>query len=220
MSKFCISKNAAALCLAVAFGAVSAKATSVSYDFGSDTGMSTSGASNSTTGVSLTTPFTLNKTFANSIVITTSAGGLFCAVGVTANTCGNSTGLSTSNAYGLGVGDGRIDVGDTLTFTAQPGFLVKLTSFAVTGFSGSEQVLYSVNGGSATVINAPVTNVALDSFSGGGVAFQTLAFGAGNAGNYSLAQITFDVTAVPEPATYVLVGGAMMVFSFLRRRRA
>src|SRR5262245_16864504 len=99
MSKFRTMKNAAALCFAVALTAVSAKATSVVYDFGPDTNQSTSGAGNTTTGVSLTSPDTLSKTFANSLVITTN-GGLFCALGSTANTCGNSTGLSTANAYG------------------------------------------------------------------------------------------------------------------------
>lgn len=203
------------LALSLFAGTFSAQAATITYNFGSDTGKTTSNASNSTSGVSLTTPFALGS----ALRITTSSGGLFCAVGVTANTCGNSTGLSTSTAYGLGVGDGRIGVGETLTFTAQSGFVVRLVSFAVSGFSGTEQLLYSINGGANTVINAPGTNVALDTFTAANPVFTTLAFTAGNSGNYSLSQITVDVTANnPEPGTMALIGGGLLLLARFRRR--
>lgn len=187
--------------------------------FGVDAGwpVGTSAASSSTTGVVTTLyPITLAG---GAITVTSSTGVLACAQGVTAGTCGFSA-PTISTAYGLGVSNGRVDVGEFITFTVNPGFTAILTNFTLTGFGSAaltEQYTLSVNGGAAPAQNAPGVNIAIDSYSPG-VAFSTLDFGAG-AGNYSMRNITFDITAVPEPVTVGLVGAGLVALGIYRRRK-
>src|SRR3954468_22344229 len=89
----------------------SAFATPVTISFGLGTGIvsawqSTSNSSNSTVGVAIANPILLH---AGELQVTGSGGNLFCAQGVVAGTCGTGGGLTTGTAYGLGVGNGRVD---------------------------------------------------------------------------------------------------------------
>jgi hypothetical protein len=209
------------LCLA----AMSAQATTVTINFGSGTGvfspwLDTSDASNSTGGVVLTSPLLLDGGI---LEITASGGSLECDRGVTADTCGTSTGLTTSTAYGLGVGNGRINGSETITLTLlDSAYDVSLTSFGLTGFSQGEAATYTIDG-TPHRVDAPFTNVAFDTYTVG-TDFTTVVWSVppGNDGNYSLADITLNVTpsSVPEPATLGLVGLALVGLSLLSRRIA
>jgi hypothetical protein len=154
--------------------------------------------------------------------ITGSGGNVFCDEGVTAGTCGTSTGLTTGTAYGLGVANGRLDGTETLTLALlNPIYHVKLVSFSLTGFSDPESAIYNLDG-TPTTVNAPVTNVALDTFSvngGAGTAFTNSVVWSVPAGtNYSLASMTLDVT-VPEPTTFVLGSLALLGLGIAYRRK-
>jgi hypothetical protein len=210
--------------------ALSAPAATITIDFGTGAGVSsawpgTSGASNSATGVALPFPLSLDG---GALQITTTPGNsLFCDVGATAGTCGTATGLTTSTAYGLGVGNGRVDAGEFIRLTVNSGFTATLDSFSLTGFGSdtvTEQATYRINGGGVTMLTAPGTNVPLDTFTVN-QAFNNVAFGA-SAGNYSLASLTLDVvstttlpTTTPEPATLGLAGMALLGVGLAGRRK-
>jgi hypothetical protein len=211
-------------CLVFGVGSARASNTFITPDFGTGSGVTgfawpgTSGAGTTTTGVALTGPIDLDG---GAIVITGSAA-VECDLGATAGTCGTSTGLTTSNAYGLGVGDGRIGVGETLTLTVQPGFNVtnvELISFTVTGFSSGEIATFVLDGGSTNSYDAP----------GGNPPFtdtvdlnftNKLVFGASN-GNYSLASLDLEITTanLPEPATFGVTGLALLIVGAARLKR-
>lgn len=157
--------------------------------------------------------------------ITGGGGNVFCSQGVTAGTCATSTGLTTGTAYGLGVADGRLDGTETLTLALlNSSYVVKLISFSLSGFSGTEQSTYTIDG-AATTVSAPPTNVALDTFTvngGAGTAFTNSvvwSMPAESGGNYSLGSITLDVTDVPEPATMFLIGLGLLGFGLAYRRK-
>jgi hypothetical protein len=198
--------------------------TFVTPNFGTGSGVTgfswpgTSDASGSTTGVVLTGPIDLDG---GAIVITASAA-VECDVGTTAGTCGTSTGLSTGTAYGLGVGDGRISAGETLTLTVEPGFNVtnvELISFTVTGFSSGEVATFVLDGGSTHSFDAPggtppYTDTPDLNFT------NTLVFGSSD-GNYSLASLDLEITTtatLPEPATFGLAGFALIGMVVARRK--
>jgi hypothetical protein len=197
----------------------------VTVSFGIGTGIvsawpGTSNASASTTGVAVLNPIVLHL---GELQVTGSGGSLFCAQGTTPGSCGTGFGLTTANAYGLGVGNARVDGTEAIILSlVNPNFNVKLIDFTLTGFSGSEQVTYTING-TPTTVSAPATNVAADVFSvngGLGTAFTnsvTFSVPAGNGGNFSLARLTLDVTA-PEPATLGLCGAAFLALGLIRRR--
>ena len=206
-----------------------ARASDVFFNFGTGGGVSStyptdSDASNSTNGVLLSTPITLDG---GALVLTSSSGNVYCDVGTTLGTCGDATGLTVSNAYGLGAGatatgGGRVSTdGPTLIFTVQPGFTVALVSFTVTGFSTGEIATYSQNGGGAVDYDYPgggpsyTDDVAGETLTSG----ETLVFGAAN-GNYSLAALELDIneTASPEPATLGMAGLALAGLLALGRK--
>jgi hypothetical protein len=223
MSKFC-SGGLALGCLFLS--AVSMQAGVITANFGSGSGVtgfvwpSTSTPGSSTTGVALSGPVTLGG---GAIIVTGSGSGLFCVVGATAGTCGFGV-ATNSNAFGLGAGtDGRIDPGDTVTFTVQPGWTAQLQSFTLTGFTSGEIASFSLDGGLASTFSAPVTNVPEDTDSGlTGNFASTLAFtvNAGAGRNYSIESITLDVepTGVPEPTTFGLAGLALAGLVMARRK--
>ena len=143
----------------------------------------------------------------------TGSASVECDLGANTGTCGDSTGLSTSNAYGLGVGDGRIATGETLTLTVQPGFNVtnvELISFTVTGFSSGEVATFVLDGGATNSYDAPGGNPPYTDTTDVNFA-HTLVFSASN-GNYSLASLDLEITTatLPEPATFGLAGLALI----------
>jgi hypothetical protein len=201
----------------------------IDANFGTGSGVSsawpgTSNASGSTTGVPLTTPITLD----GGGLLITGSSTVECAVGTTAGTCGDATGLSDATAYGLGIGDARLDVGETLTITVEPGFnivSVELVSFSLTGFTAdgglngtAEKATFVLDGGSTNTFTAtgsasatPKTDTVDESFT------HTLVFGSSD-GNYSLAELDLIVTTAPEPATFGLAGLALLGFGLARKR--
>jgi hypothetical protein len=230
-----ISKTLLKGSLAVAgcllFG-LSAQAATVFIDFGTtanDGGVAVSGAGTTVTGIVLSpSPFVFDSGL---LQITTTGGSLECDLGVTAATCGDNVGLSTSNAYGLGVGDGRIDnpAGTSETLIIAPtalaisqGWTFALTQFSVTGFSGAEVVDFSTDGTNHT-FTAPTTNVPLDTSAALNDSFaSTLVFSTDTTDNYSLATISFNQVqgAVPEPATFGFIGLGLAAIGFARRKMA
>jgi hypothetical protein len=219
------------------FGVVTASAAQITFDFGSGANVVNwptpdSPASGSSTGVTIPNPLLLDGGL---LEITGTSGGnsanVYCDAGTNANRCGDATGLSTSTAYGLGVGTtttggGRVDPGEALTITVLGANLtVELVGFSVTGFNGVESLQYSLDGGTAVTHNAPPTNVARDSVNGIDLDFaNTLTFNVTpqNTGNFSLASLTLNVTqnTVPEPATFGLAGLAIAAIAIARKRFA
>ncbi len=205
-------------------GAIAAQATPITFDFGSGTNVSstwhsTSDAGFLTFGVALA-PVSLD----GGLFSITGNGAVDCVLGSSFNnTCADSNSLSTFTSYGLGIGDGRVDPGETLTLTILGSNLaVKFVGFSVTGFSGSDKLQYSLDGKPATTVSAPNTDVALDSFNAGSVAFAntiTFSIPSGNSGNFSLSTLTLDVSTVPEPATFGLAGLALVGVALVRRKR-
>jgi hypothetical protein len=151
-----------------------------------------------------------------------------CAQGTAGGTCGTSTGLTTGTAYGLGVANGRLDGDESLTLSLlDSGYIARLMSFSLTGFSGTEQATFTIDG-DPTTVSAPPTNVALDTFTvdgGSGRAFNSVMWSIpAGGGNFALGSITLDVTAVdvaaiPEPATMFLAGLALVGFGLAYRRK-
>jgi hypothetical protein len=223
----------AAACVAV--GSLTAKAAVITFDFGTGTNVVSwpfpdSGPSNSSTGVAIPNPLMLDGGLLE-ITGTSSSNpaNVYCDAGANPARCGDGIGLSTSNAYGLGVGTsttggGRVDPGETLTLTVLGSNLtVELLGFSVTGFNGTEELQYSLDGGTATVHDAPATNVPRDSVNGIDEDFVntiTWSVPGGNTGNFSLASLTLNVTqnTVPEPATFGLAGLAIAGLVLARRR--
>jgi hypothetical protein len=214
---------------------VRAGTVTITPNFGTGTGVTgftwpgTSNASGSTTGVPLTGPIELDG---GALVITGNAS-VDCAVGTTAGTCGDATGLSNLTAYGLGIGDARIDSGETLTITVQPGFnviSVELVSFSLTGFTTNgapggvpEVATFVLDGGSTNSFTATGSSTATPKTDTPDLNFtNTLLFGS-SAGNYSLASLDLIVTTAdstaPEPATFGLAGLALAAIGVARRKR-
>ncbi|MEP7354581.1 MAG: hypothetical protein ABI824_15245, partial [Acidobacteriota bacterium] len=115
----------------------------------------------------------------------TGSGILFCASPVSGTACAS---LATSeapgnpgHASGLGVADGRVNVGETLTIQVLPGFVVKLVQFQTTALianivpSDYIRGLYNIGGGDVTFFG---TANAVDTYSFPSSAFSTLIFGA------------------------------------------
>ena len=205
-------------------GAIAAQATPITFDFGSGTNVSsawhsTSDSSFLTFGVALAPVFLDGGLFS-----ITGSGAVDCVLGSGFNnTCADSNSLSAFTSYGLGIGDGRVDSGETLTLTILGSNLaVKLVGFSVTGFSNGDSLQYSLDGKAATVINAPFIDQARDSFTlGQPVAFTnniTFSVPSGG-GNFSLSSLTLDVASVPEPATFGLAGLALVGVALVRRKR-
>jgi PEP-CTERM motif len=206
-------------------GAIAAQATPITFDFGSGTNVSsawhpTSDAGFLTLGVALA-PVTLD----GGLFSITGSGAVDCVLGSSFNGCADSNNLSTLTSYGLGIGDGRVDPGETLTLTILGSNLsVKFVGFSVTGFAGSDKLQYSLDGKLATIVSAPSTDVALDSvtLSQPAVFTNNITFSipSGNNGNFSLSTLTLDVApSVPEPATFGLAGLALVGVALVRRKR-
>jgi hypothetical protein len=205
--------------LALGAGALSVQGAVITYDFGNPgtIGHTVSDASNSTNGINIG-PISLDGGI---LEITAQGGTLDCAVGTNANRCGDATGLSNSTAYGLGVGNGRVDGTETLTLTLlDPDYAVSLVSFSLTGFSGTEAVTYTIDGTPSTY-DAPVTNVPRDTVAVGTSFADDVVWSipVGNGGNYSLASLTLSITPTPEPATFGMIGFALAGLSLMARRR-
>jgi hypothetical protein len=221
-----------AMCLIIAFPTF---ATSVTYNFGMGTGVTSPtwpGYSNAATGsasaigVLINTPIVLDS---GSLQITGS-GTVDCAQGTATGTCGYNSSPSTSQAYGLGIGDGRInDTSEQLIFTVidPADWTVSLYDFSVTGFSPNETVRYVLDNGSPNTFPGPTPNVGLDTPNPNTInhnPFTTLTFSAA-AGSYSLAEVTFDITRknssspVPEPATILFLGSGIIGIGLASWRR-
>jgi len=205
-------------------GSLSAAVFTVNFGSGANVSSSWAGTSNasaSTIGVALTNPILM---VSGALQMVGNGGSAFCAQGLVPGTCGTSTGLSTATAYGLGVANGRVDGSETLTLTVNPGYTASILGFALTGFNGTEAAVVTING-TPTTFNAPGVNVALDSFSiNGGLGLPITSsvvwsIPVGNTGNYSLATITVDVNAVPEPSTVGTVGIAALGMLMAIRRQ-
>ena len=204
-----------------------ASAANVTIDFGAPLGVIsgwalTSAASSSSTGVPIPNPLLLHL---GELEVSGTGGSVFCAAGTFPGRCGTAVGLTTGTAYGIGVGNGRVEGAETLVITLLDAhYHVKLLSFSLSGFSGAEAATYTIDGTPATV-TAPVTNVALDTFTvtaGAGVEFtDSLVFSvpSGNTGNFSLSRLTLDVVHAPEPATFGLGGLALIGFGLTLRRK-
>jgi len=213
-------------------GAISAQAGTIEItpNFGSGSGVTgfvwpgTSAPSGSTTGVVLGSPFQLDL---GAILITGSAS-LECAVGTTAGTCGSGSPSSTT-AVGLGVGNGRVDFGETITLTVQPGFNVTsvlLKSFSLDGFTsdgaaggGAEVATFVRDGGSTETFTATGASTATPKTDSPNESFtNTLSFGVQSGGNYSLYALDLVITTAntPEPATFGLAGLALVGLGLVR----
>jgi PEP-CTERM motif len=170
--------------------------------------------------------------------------GLSCVEQGTSGTCGYVAPPNTGgNAYGLGVDStassstdagNRIDVGETVIFTFynpnNTAYRVSLVNFTVLGNalnSGNDAKYgyYSFSGPVPTGY-CEGTTVPSNCFNTDGLIslassqiFQTITFGAPapNNGDYTLANITFNFE-VPEPATFALVGLALLGLAFIRLR--
>jgi PEP-CTERM motif len=206
-------------------GAIAAQATPVTFDFGDGTNVSSTWHSTSSAGFT-TFGFALAPVLLDGGLFSiTGSGTVDCVVGSSFGTCGDSGSLSIFNSYGLGIGDGRVDPGETLTLTILGSNLaVKFVGFSVTGFSNNESLQYSLDGKPATIVNAPFIDQARDSFTlGQPAAFTnniTFSIPSGNSGNFSLSTLTLDVaSSVPEPATFGLAGLALVGVALVRRKR-
>jgi hypothetical protein len=215
------------------FGAVSASAGIVTIDFGTGANVvgpypGDSNASNSEVGVGA--GFSSLGLDGGLFVIRGANGSgaenVFCDQGTATGDCGADIGgsLTGSTAYGLGVGNGRVDPGETLTLTVVGGNLsVILESFSVSGFSNGEELQYSLDGRTAAVVDGPANNTGLDTVTvTAGTFANTIKFSipAGNEGNFSLSSLTLSVTQnpVPEPATFSLAGFALLGIGMVGRR--
>jgi hypothetical protein len=207
------------LCL---FAVASASASTL-IDFGAGSGITSTypggGVTNVPTngaGIDITGPIVLD----GGALDVTGSGTLECVAGTTITKCGDTSDVTNTTAAGLGVGSNRVTVGQTITFTVEPGYTATLVSFAVDAFTSTpvqEVASYSINGGTAVDVNAAASPALQTTTLGIPTAFTTLTFGAVT-GNYDLAQLTLNIAAIPEPASFGLVGLALAGFAMLGRR--
>ncbi len=214
-----------ALLVAGLLAAVSANAATVLFDFGAGTNISSPypGSSNAINGAALTIgtqPILLD----GGILEVTGSGSLTCVTGATANTCGTPSTDTGSTAAGLGVSggsDNRLDGTETITITLlNHNYTVSLVSFGLTAFTSGETATYKADSGAANTLSATGTGLQIDTL-GSQLAFtNTLTFAVGT-GNYDLGQVSLNITqnAVPEPATFGLVGIALAGIGLVRRRK-
>ncbi|HTB11447.1 MAG TPA: PEP-CTERM sorting domain-containing protein [Bryobacteraceae bacterium] len=191
-------------------------------DFGAGTGITSSYPSGGTTnvptngvGIDISGPIVLD----GGALEVTASGTLECVAGTTTTKCGDTSDVTNSTAAGLGAGSNRVTVGETITITVQPGYSVSLVSFALDAFTPPEEAFYKINGGTAVDVDALASPALQTTTLGTATAFTTLQFGAVN-GNYDLAQLTFNISSTPEPATFGLVGLALAGVGLLRQKRA
>ncbi|MDZ4787958.1 MAG: PEP-CTERM sorting domain-containing protein [Blastochloris sp.] len=152
-------------------------------------------------------PFTPNIT----VAYTTGGSGIFTATGTPPEYGGLGTVLYSSDPY-------------TITFTADPGFLVKLESFNLAGFQTDETLTYSVsNGGTPFTVTGAAAPTALPNFVDLNLRAEatgqvvTLTFSSLN----DLIGVTdISFSQIPEPSTYALLALGLGALVFLRRRSA
>src|SRR4051794_26032113 len=137
--------------------AISLQAGVITIDFGAGTHVfstwpGSAANASSTVGVALPSPLLVDV---GELQLTAAGGSLVCAASTT-----NLALCANSGAYGLGVTGGaqdpRVDETEVITLTLTvPAYTVKLVSFTVGGFNGTEQGQYRINGGTQTVFSAP-----------------------------------------------------------------
>jgi hypothetical protein len=209
--------------LIVGLIAAAAANASTVIDFGAGSGITSTypggnGTNNPTNGngITITGPILLD----GGALQVTGSGALECVAGTNTARCGDTSNVTDTTAAGLGVGSDRVTVGQTITITVEPGFTATLVSFALDAFTSGadEEAFYKINNGTAIDVNALATPPLQVTTLGSPTGFTTLTFGAVN-GNYDLAQLTLNITATPEPASFALVGLALVGIAVIGRRK-
>ncbi|MFK7822284.1 MAG: PEP-CTERM sorting domain-containing protein [Planctomycetaceae bacterium] len=173
---------------------------------------------------------TANATYTDTVQIMNSNTGMLDSFDLAVSLAGS--GNITLGSTGLGIGDGKINAGETLKFTfaltPSLGTTSSLGSFQFTEIGHGLTVSDLFGTGSFAAVSDGVNGTVLghnvvgptdiSNLNGKEITVRTSSSPDGSVDGIS--SLSFEATAVPEPSSVMLCGLCMLGMTFSRRRRA